>query len=57
MSQGLRQEHGDDALELLARIKRSFDPLDILNPGKVVRSEAGGDRHSWTVQDYKLCAR
>ena len=37
MSQGLRQEHGDDALELLARIKRLFDPLDILNPGKVVR--------------------
>ena len=33
----LRQEHGDDALELMARIKRSFDPLDILNPGKVVR--------------------
>ena len=32
----LRQEHGDDALELMARIKRSFDPLDILNPGKVV---------------------
>ena len=25
------------ALELIARIKRSFDPLDILNPGKVVR--------------------
>ena len=33
----LREEHGDDALELMARIKRSFDPLDILNPGKVVR--------------------
>ena len=33
----LRDEHGDDALELMARIKRSFDPLDILNPGKVVR--------------------
>jgi len=33
----LREEHGDNALELMARIKRSFDPLDILNPGKVVR--------------------
>jgi D-lactate dehydrogenase (cytochrome) len=33
----LRQEHGDDALELMARIKRSFDPQNILNPGKVVR--------------------
>jgi D-lactate dehydrogenase (cytochrome) len=33
----LRAEHGDDALELMARIKRAFDPLDILNPGKVVR--------------------
>jgi D-lactate dehydrogenase (cytochrome) len=32
----LRQEHGDDALELMARIKRSFDPLNILNPGKIV---------------------
>jgi D-lactate dehydrogenase (cytochrome) len=33
----LRAEHGDDALELMARIKRSFDPLNILNPGKVVQ--------------------
>jgi D-lactate dehydrogenase (cytochrome) len=32
----LRDEHGDDALELMARIKRSFDPLGILNPGKIV---------------------
>ena len=32
----LREEHGDDALELMARIKRSFDPQNILNPGKVV---------------------
>jgi len=34
--QGPRQGHGDGAVELRARIKRSFDPLDILNPGKVV---------------------
>jgi D-lactate dehydrogenase (cytochrome) len=33
----LREEHGDDVLELMARIKRSFDPLNILNPGKIVR--------------------
>ena len=33
----LREEHGDDALELMARIKRSFDPQNILNPGKIVR--------------------
>ncbi len=34
----LRIEHGDDALDLMARIKRAFDPLNILNPGKVVRA-------------------
>jgi D-lactate dehydrogenase (cytochrome) len=34
----LREEHGDDALDLMARIKRSFDPLGILNPGKVIRA-------------------
>ena len=33
----LREEHGDDALELMVRLKRAFDPLNILNPGKVVR--------------------
>jgi D-lactate dehydrogenase (cytochrome) len=32
----LREEHGEDALELMARIKRSFDPHNILNPGKIV---------------------
>jgi D-lactate dehydrogenase (cytochrome) len=32
----LRAEHGDDALELMARIKRSFDPANILNPGKII---------------------
>jgi D-lactate dehydrogenase (cytochrome) len=30
-------EHGDDALDLMIRIKRAFDPLNILNPGKVLR--------------------
>jgi len=33
----LRAELGDDALDLMARIKRSFDPLGILNPGKIIR--------------------
>ncbi|HUN93732.1 MAG TPA: FAD-linked oxidase C-terminal domain-containing protein [Burkholderiaceae bacterium] len=31
------EEHGEDAIEMMARIKRAFDPLDIMNPGKVVR--------------------
>jgi D-lactate dehydrogenase (cytochrome) len=33
----LIEEHGADAVELMARLKRAFDPLDILNPGKIVR--------------------
>jgi D-lactate dehydrogenase (cytochrome) len=33
----LRAEHGDDALDLMVRLKRAFDPLNILNPGKIVR--------------------
>jgi len=33
----LLEEHGADAVELMARIKRAFDPLNILNPGKIVR--------------------
>jgi D-lactate dehydrogenase (cytochrome) len=32
----LAEEFGDDALELMRRLKRAWDPLDILNPGKVV---------------------
>jgi D-lactate dehydrogenase (cytochrome) len=32
----LVEEHGDDAVELMRRIKRACDPLDILNPGKVI---------------------
>ena len=32
----LHEEHGEDALELMARLKRAFDPLNLLNPGKIV---------------------
>ena len=31
----LVEEAGDDAIELMRRIKRSFDPDNILNPGKI----------------------
>jgi D-lactate dehydrogenase (cytochrome) len=30
-------EFGDEAIDLMARIKRALDPLNILNPGKVLR--------------------
>jgi D-lactate dehydrogenase (cytochrome) len=33
----LLEEHGADGIELMARIKRAFDPLNILTPGKVLR--------------------
>jgi D-lactate dehydrogenase (cytochrome) len=33
----LEDEAGDDALELMRRIKRAFDPDNILNPGKIFR--------------------
>jgi len=31
----LVEEHGADAIDLMARIKRAYDPLNILNPGKI----------------------
>ncbi len=34
----LLDEHGAYAVDLMARVKRAFDPLNILNPGKVVRA-------------------
>lgn len=32
----LAQEHGSDMLDLMRAIKQAFDPLGILNPGKIV---------------------
>lgn len=32
----LREEHGEDALDLMRQIKQAWDPLDILNPGKLL---------------------
>ncbi len=32
----LKAEHGDPALDAMRSIKRALDPLDILNPGKIV---------------------
>jgi len=31
----LLKEHGDEAVEVMARLKRPLDPNDILNPGKI----------------------
>jgi len=33
----LLEEHGADTIDLMLRIKRAFDPLNIMNPGKVLR--------------------
>ncbi len=33
----LEEEAGDDAIDLMRRIKRALDPDDILNPGKIFR--------------------
>ena len=34
--QFLAEEHGEDALALMRQVKQAFDPLNILNPGKVL---------------------
>jgi D-lactate dehydrogenase (cytochrome) len=33
--QYLELEHGEDGVEMMRRVKRAFDPRDILNPGKI----------------------
>ena len=37
----LEEEAGEDALDLMRRIKRALDPDNILNPGKIFRLESG----------------
>jgi D-lactate dehydrogenase (cytochrome) len=37
----LADEHGDDGVDLMRRVKRAFDPDEILNPGKVLPDEEG----------------
>jgi D-lactate dehydrogenase (cytochrome) len=32
----MAREHGEDALDLMRTLKQSFDPKNILNPGKVI---------------------
>ncbi|WP_296558066.1 FAD-linked oxidase C-terminal domain-containing protein [Pigmentiphaga sp.] len=39
--QFLAEEHGEDALALMRQVKQAFDPLNILNPGKVLPPPRG----------------
>lgn len=36
----LEEEHGATAVELMRKIKRALNPLNILNPGKVLRLDS-----------------
>ena len=48
----LENELGPDALALHQDIKRTLDPTGILNPGKVLRNEQRGDRHTCPRQAH-----
>jgi D-lactate dehydrogenase (cytochrome) len=51
--QYLELEHGDQGVEMMRRVKRAFDPKDILNPGKIfpeTASEQGRVRFS-SIED------
>jgi len=39
----MEAEHGRDALNLMTALKQSFDPHNILNPGKIIPAELGVD--------------
>lgn len=41
----LVEEHGEAAVAVMRSIKQALDPLDILNPGKVVLARGGGGPH------------
>jgi len=38
-------EHGEDAIDLMRKIKQSFDPKNILNPGKIFTLDRNGHGH------------
>ncbi|RBI61860.1 lactate dehydrogenase [halophilic archaeon] len=40
----LVDEHGEESVEVMRRVKRSFDPNDTLNPGKIFPETVGGGR-------------
>jgi FAD/FMN-containing dehydrogenase len=38
----MEEEHGPAALDLMRRVKASFDPRNLFNPGKVFFASGGG---------------
>jgi len=43
MQKYLVAEHGQAAVDFMRHLKRSIDPLNIMNPGKLVDVEVSGD--------------